>query len=103
MYSLVETNIVKSVLQNINLILTTVKGSDIHRPDFGVPLELFQDKPLTTLDKGKIKAEIVEAIETYEPRAKVLEVDIIQDFGHITIKLFLDIEGEQVKTDVKVR
>ena len=103
MYALVEQDLIKSVLQNISVILTTVKGSDIHRPDFGIPLDLLQDKPLTALDKGKIKASIIEAIETYEPRAKVLGIDLIKGLERLTVRLFLNIEGEQVKTDVNIR
>jgi len=102
MYSLVEQDLIKSVLQNIRVILTTIKGSDIHRPDFGISLDLLQDKPLTALDKGRIKAEITEAIETYEPRAEVLEVDIIAMDSGATVNLLLDIKGVEVKQNVKL-
>ena len=102
MYSLVEPDTVKSVLQNIEVILTTIKGSDVHRPDFGISAA-FLDRPLTELSKGRLKAEIVDAIERWEPRAKVNQIDVRYQLGEVYITLFLEIEGEQVKKDVKLR
>jgi phage baseplate assembly protein W len=81
MFTLVEKDTVKSIAQNIRLILTTIKGSDIHRPDFGSNLHLFIDQPLTAINKGRIKAEIVSAIETWESRVKVKEVDIQKEYA----------------------
>ncbi|MDQ7081765.1 MAG: GPW/gp25 family protein [Aquificota bacterium] len=69
-----------SVRQNIRLILTTPKGSDIHRPDFGSDLWKFMDQPLNAITLGRIKAEITDAIETWEPRVKVLSVELDKDY-----------------------
>lgn len=100
MFSLVERDTLKSVLQNIKLILSTPKGSDVHRPEFGSDIWQFIDKPLNVLTIGKIKAEITDAIETWEPRAKVKEVQVIRDYpqAQAKIRLVLEVEDRQVET-----
>ncbi len=100
MYSLVERDTLKSVLQNIRLVLSTPKGSDVHRPEFGSDLWELLDKPLNALTVGKIRAELVDAIETWEPRAKVKEVQIIRDYpqAQAKIRLVLEVEDRQVET-----
>ncbi|WP_297888911.1 GPW/gp25 family protein [Sulfurihydrogenibium sp.] len=98
MVKLIENDIVRSVQQNIKIILTTPKGSDIHRPEFGTDIFQFIDKPISQLTIGKIKAEIVDAIETWEPRVKVKEVKLEKDYsGKIKISLLLDIQDEIVE------
>jgi phage baseplate assembly protein W len=98
MVKLIENDIVRSVQQNIKIILTTPKGSDIHRPEFGTDIFQFIDQPITQLTIGKIKAEIVDAIETWEPRVKVKEVKLEKDYsGKIKISLLLDIQDEIVE------
>ncbi len=47
--TVIERDVAKSVLQNIRVILTTPKGSDVHRPEFGSELYRFIDQPLTAL------------------------------------------------------
>jgi len=90
-YSLVERDIVKSVNQNIRLILTTLRGSDIHRPDFGSELPLLIDKPLTAINAGRIKAEVVDAIERWEPRVRVKEVTVKKEYGGLRIRIQYEI------------
>ncbi len=97
-YSLVERDTFKSVLQNIKVILSTQKGTDVHRPEFSVDYKDLIDNP-TPINIGKLKAIIVDAIETWEPRAKVKEVKInhsLLEPGRVDVQLLLDIEGEKV-------
>jgi phage baseplate assembly protein W len=94
--TVIERDTVKSVLQNIRVILTTPKGSDVHRPDFGSELYRFIDQPLTALTAGKIKAYIVDEIERWEPRVKVKEIKLYRRLDRTKIELLLaieDIEG----------
>jgi phage baseplate assembly protein W len=91
--TVVERDTVKSVLQNIRVILTTPKGSDVHRPDFGSELYRFIDQPLTALTIGKIKAYIVDEIERWEPRVKVKEIKLDRRLDRTKIELLLAIEG----------
>jgi phage baseplate assembly protein W len=91
--NVVEQDIIKSVLQNIQVILTTPKGSDVHRPDFGSELYKFIDQPLTALTAGKIKAYIVEEIERWEPRVKVMGISLDRRLDRTKIELLLAIEN----------
>lgn len=95
MYSIIENNIIISIQQNIRLILTTPKGSDIHRPDFGSNLWQFIDQPLTAITKGRIKAEIIDAIETWEPRVEIIEVDLKKEYSSLTVKITFKIKDTE--------
>ncbi|MDI6865772.1 GPW/gp25 family protein [Thermodesulfovibrio yellowstonii] len=90
-YSLIERDIIKSVNQNIRLILTTLKGSDVHRPDFGSELPLLIDKPLTAINAGRIKALVVDEIKFWEPRVKVKEVLIEKGYASLRIRIQYEI------------
>jgi len=95
--TVVERDVIKSVLQNIQVILTTPKGSDVHRPDFGSELYRFVDQPLTALTAGKIKAYIVDEIERWEPRVKVKEVKLDRRLDRTKIELLLAIEDIETR------
>jgi hypothetical protein len=88
----VEFNQLNSIFQNIKIILTTLKGEDIHRPEFGSNLYLLLDKPLTAITKGKIMAEITDAIEEWEPRAKVRNISLNKDYERLLISIELEIK-----------
>jgi len=102
MYKLVEFDIVKSVQQNIRLILTTPKGSDVHRPDFGSDLWKYLDQPLNALTVGRIKAEIVDAIETWEPRAKVKEIKLERDYLNAKARIRIVFEIPSAETEAEI-
>ncbi len=98
-YTIIEDDIVASVNQNIRLVLTTIKGSDIHRPDFGSELYLWIDKPLTAINQGRIRAEIINAIERWEPRVKIKEIELKKEYASIRIKITYEIKDtEEVVT-----
>ena len=75
--SLGETDAVRSVLQNIAVILATARGSAPLYRDFGLP-QSFLDKP-APVARALAYAEIKEAVEQFEPRAEVLGVDFAED------------------------
>jgi phage baseplate assembly protein W len=83
----VEKDTVKSVMQNIKIILTTQRGTDPHRPDFGSDVWQFIDQPLTAITMGKIKAEITDAIERFEPRVKVKSVLLQKAYAGIKVSI----------------
>lgn len=95
----IENNQLNSILQNIKIILMTVKGSDIHRPEFGSDLYLFLDQPLTAIARGKIMAEIVEAVERWEPRVKVKNISLNKSYERLFVSLEIEIKdtGEIVE------
>ena len=95
--TVIERDVVKSVLQNIRVILSTPKGSDVHRLNFGSELYRFIDQPLTALTAGKIKAYIVDEIERWEPRVKVKEVKLDRRLERTKIELLLAIEDIETR------
>ena len=102
MYTLVERDTIKSIQQNVRLILTTPKGSDIHRPDFGSDLWKFIDQPLNVITLGRIRAEITDAIERWEPRVKVLSVDIERDYMSARLKVSILLEVKELGETAEV-
>ena len=72
-----EVDTVNSVLQNIAIILSTRKGSVPLYRDFGLSME-FMDRPLPVA-KVMMVAEVREAVERWEPRARVLSVSFAED------------------------
>ncbi len=102
MYTLVEQDTLRSVQQNVKLILTTPKGTDVHRPDFGSDLWGFIDQPLNAITLGKIRAEITDAIEIWEPRVRVLSVELEKDHirGRLKVYILLEIKELGETTEV---
>jgi phage baseplate assembly protein W len=88
----VEFNQIDSIMQNVKIILTTPKGTDIHRPDFGSNLYLFIDRPMTAITRGKIMSEIADAIEEWEPRVKVRNISLNKDYERLLISIELEIK-----------
>jgi len=72
-----ERDTVKSVLQNIRIILSTRQFSVPLYREFGLPMQ-FVDKP-SAVARSLLIAEITEAITEYEPRATVLNVTLDTD------------------------
>jgi hypothetical protein len=71
--TLSPSNTVEEVLQNVRVIISTIKGD--------VPLDRamglrgkFLDKPISVA-KAILVTEILEALEAYEPRAELLSAD----------------------------
>ena len=68
-----EADEVNAALQNIALILATPKGSAPFYRDFGISSE-FLDKPVPVA-KVMMISEVREAVEEWEPRASVVNVN----------------------------
>lgn len=92
------STVVEEVLQNVRTILSTVIGSvPLHR-DFGVSWEHI-DKPLPVA-RTLMQAAIIDAIDEFEPRAKVVAVtfdmtedDAMEGILRPTVKIEIE-EGE---------
>lgn len=65
---------VDDVNQCLNIILTTQQGTDPLRPDFGVDLLSWIDKPQTIVAAGLVPA-IIRSIADYEPRIDLRRVN----------------------------
>ena len=71
--SLNETDTITSILQNVAIILSTVKGTCPLYRQFGIAGE-FVDKPIPVA-QVLMQSDIKEAIETYEPRVEVIGIE----------------------------
>lgn len=76
-YTLNEADTVESVLQNVALILSTIRGTVPTYREFGIDGTII-DRPLPAA-KALMLTTVKEAIEEYEPRAEVLRVTFETD------------------------
>lgn len=76
-YTLIESDLVSSVLQNIHLILTTRKGSVPMYRNFGLDMD-FVDRPISIAQIMMI-SKVKEALEEFEPRAKFIRLSFDYD------------------------
>ena len=67
-----ENDIVKSVTQNIALLLSTKQGTVPMYREFGLPME-FVDKPID-IAETIAALEVSDAIEEFEPRAELKDL-----------------------------
>jgi len=85
-----ETNRVKSILQNVSIILRTCQETVPLFREFGMPMR-FLDAPMNTAIPTLI-VEVREAIQKYEPRAELLSVNFLHDAsGVLTPEVEVDI------------
>lgn len=76
--------------QCIYIILTTVKGTDRMRPEFGCGIFQYLDKPVNTVVPLMAKSA-KDSLQIWEPRITVTKVSVkITDLSHVE----LDVEWE---------
>ena len=91
--SLNESNRVKSVLQNISMILRTRQGTVPMYREFGLPMD-FLDKPVPAALPILI-IEVKEAIERFEPRAEFVSAKFTySDTGELMPEIEVNITDE---------
>lgn len=83
----------RDIDQAIRIILTTPKGSDPHRPEFGSDLHLYLDWPTNRVTPHLVR-EAVDAISRWEPRISVVQVQIVINAQHITVRVKWAVAGQ---------
>ena len=85
----------EEVLQNVRTIITTRKGSVPMDREFGIDGDI-QDLPIGVA-QAKLSAEIVEAVNRFEPRARVKQViyDGNEQDGLLRAKVRVAINGTE--------
>jgi len=85
---------IEEIAQNIWLILNTPKGTVPLDRKFGIDWALI-DKPYPQAIQ-LLKAQVVRAIETYEPRVKVKQVKVEKASadGQLGVKVLIEILNE---------
>ncbi|NMX64771.1 GPW/gp25 family protein [Pseudomonas sp. WS 5079] len=76
----------RDIDQAIRIILTTPKGSDAHRPEFGSNLHLYIDWPTNRVTPHLVR-ETVDAIRAWETRVTVVQVQVSIDGSHVTVRV----------------
>ncbi len=76
----------RDIDQAIRIILTTPRGSDPHRPEFGSDLHLYIDWPTNRVVPHLVR-EAVDAIRQWEPRVTVQQVLTDIDASSITLRV----------------
>lgn len=75
--TLCESDEIKSILQNLHLIITTPKGSIPMYRAFGLDMA-FLDKPIPVM-RTMMVSKVREAVEEFEPRAEFVSLDFEED------------------------
>ncbi len=91
--TLAPSTVVEEVLQNVAMILSTPKFTVPLDRNFGLSAR-FLDKP-SPVSEAMIIAEVIDAIEEYEPRAEILNVTFERDesIGKLIPRLEVEING----------
>ncbi|EGG93498.1 hypothetical protein IMCC1989_1154 [gamma proteobacterium IMCC1989] len=88
--------------QSITDILTTPIGTRVMRRDYGSRLFDLVDAPLNEETIAEVYVATVEALQKWEPRLKVLQVNVLTiDNGHVTLDLIGEYlpDGKEIKLE----
>lgn len=86
--------------QCVYIIVTTIKGSDPLRPDFGVDLLSYIDAPMNVA-AANLTSELAQQVNKWEPRVTVTRVTYKIEGSQITYKIdWQRVGGEPGNTEV---
>lgn len=71
---------VEKINQSMHMILTTRKGERVMMPEYGSNLPLLVYEPNDAFLEVQLREETATALARWEPRIKVLRVDIVSPF-----------------------
>ena len=93
--NLAPETLLEEIIQNINTILLTPKGSVPLDRNFGTSWQ-FIDRP-TQIAESMIIADVFDAIEEYEPRVEIIDITFVTSdmTGVITPRLEVSINEGQ--------
>lgn len=95
---------VEAVKQSVRNILLTRRGEKFFDPDFGGSLTEFLFELFDPIVEAEMEERIINTLRNYEPRVKVLNVDIT-DLSHrnaLNLKLEVQIlSPENLTTDIE--
>ncbi|MEJ3750442.1 GPW/gp25 family protein [Actinomycetes bacterium KLBMP 9797] len=73
----------------IRMILSTMPGERVMRPEFGCAMWSLVFAPLTAATLGLIEQSVREALERWEPRVELDRVDAVPDQRNATVLIEL--------------
>lgn len=86
---LTDADAVKRSLRNL---LMTNRGERLYRPDLGSDIRRALFEPMTPQMTTQIKMYIKDAIEKYEPRAKLVDIIVYPEEEHNTYYVTINFE-----------
>lgn len=92
--SLLENETINEIVQNVRLIISTIRGSVPLARDFGISPQWI-DRPIPVV-RAQMIVDIRESVERWEPRATVKEVSFADDPsrpGHLIPTVLIEIGG----------
>ena len=99
---LVEVPSIKNAIKNI---LLTRKGTLPGDPEFGSRLPDYLFEPFDDLTVLEIKDEIINTLARYEPRVKIITIDVNHnfDFNSLDILLYFSLVRTNEEYDLNLR
>ena len=93
------------LVQSIQMILETPKGSRVMRPTFGSNVYKYLAGPMDTQTNLRIAAEVIDALSRWEPRLTVDQVDVVErdPRGILTLSIIGEYESRFFRTDIQAR
>ncbi len=88
--NLAPASLIEEVLQNLSMILQTIKNTAPLYRDFGISGS-FIDKPIPVAETLLI-GELYEAVEKYEPRAEIVDITFERDEATGILNPCLEVE-----------
>ena len=89
---------VNEIIQNVRMILSTIKGSLYLDRDFGLNPDLIDMPQMQAA--FKYREEIINQIERYEPRVNVLEINFTTDKNDLMNGTLLPVIKIEIKNGV---
>lgn len=93
-----------AVKRSIRNLILTGNYEKQFQPDLGSGIALLLFEPINTLTQQKIKTAIEDAINLYEPRAKLLSVDVIiaPDYNGYTASILFEVVDQEEPVSINV-
>ncbi len=86
----------REIAESIRLVLATAPGERPMRPEFGCGIHEFVFAPADASTAGRIAAEVRRALERWEPRIEVVDVEVGFDEverGTLYIEIGYEVRG----------
>lgn len=91
----------RDVSQCIYIIVTTEKGSDPLRPDFGADIRRYLDKPVGSAVPNILR-EIADAIEKWEPRVTLTTLSHKLEISSLLIRIEWTLANQPGVTEINL-
>jgi len=81
----------EDIKESIRIILGTARGERVMRPDFGCGIHELIFEPINVATAGLIESSVKEALNRYEPRIDLINVNVLDDEANVgKLKVSID-------------